>query len=412
MRNRLVLAFLISCVLLVSGLNAAIADGHSEGDWRDKLFDGDLLIDIRYRYEFVDQDGRDQNAHANTVRTRFGYRTAVFHDFQGLLEFENITHIGSARFNDTLNGRFDRPVVADPETTELNRGWINFSGLPQTNIRFGRHRIKYDNDRFVGNVGFRQNEQTFDGLRIQNWSVPGLKAEYAYIFGVQRIFGDDSRVGDFNTRNHFVNLRYEGFDFAKFVAYAYLLDIDDLPNRSSKTFGGRMTGKTAISDGLSLLYTFEAAYQGDRANNPNSFDLGYVFIEPGLSYGDVTLKLAFERLDSDGVNAFQTPFATLHAHQGDADIILATPGNGIDDYFATFIYKPSGPGLLKGVKFLARYHDYQAEEGNLDHGTELDLRLSRPIIPGLTGSLLYARYFAKNFAVDTSKFWVTLNFKY
>ena len=53
-------------------------------------------------------------------------------------------------------------MVPDPRGTELNRFQITNTSLPGTRTTLGRQRIVLDDSRFVGNVGFRQNEQTFD----------------------------------------------------------------------------------------------------------------------------------------------------------------------------------------------------------------------------------------------------------
>ena len=46
--------------------------------------------------------------------------------------------------------------------------FLGFDGIPDTPLKVGRQRIILDNARFVGNVGFRQLEQTFDAARIEN----------------------------------------------------------------------------------------------------------------------------------------------------------------------------------------------------------------------------------------------------
>ena len=100
-------------------------------------------------------------------------------------------------FNDTVNGKTQFPVVADPEATEVNQVYLTYGGVPDTTLRFGRRAINLDNQRWIGSVGFRQNEQTFDSVTLANSSLDNLTAQYTYVFGVQRIFGDDSVVGDF-----------------------------------------------------------------------------------------------------------------------------------------------------------------------------------------------------------------------
>ena len=124
----------------------------------ESILAGKPIINLRYRFEHVDQEGLPEDANASTLRSRLGYETQAYKNFYVLVELESVFSIGKERFNDTINGKSDFPVVADPETTELNQGFLNFDGLPDTSLRFGRQRIVLDNQRFVGAVGFRQNE--------------------------------------------------------------------------------------------------------------------------------------------------------------------------------------------------------------------------------------------------------------
>ncbi len=139
-----------------------------KSDFTKALTEGKILFDARYRYEYVDQDGLANNADAHTVRTRLGYETGKFYNFSALLELEDVTGLGGEDYNDTINGKTTYPVVADPEDTNINRALISYTGLPQTNLSFGRQTINLDNQRFVGAVGWRQNDQTFDAIRLKN----------------------------------------------------------------------------------------------------------------------------------------------------------------------------------------------------------------------------------------------------
>lgn len=403
--------------ILAAGLAAGIACA-DDGPLAGFLAGGAPILDLRYRYEYVDEGNpaRPEKAHANTLRARLGFMTAERHRLQALLEFEGSMHLGSARFDDTLNGRARRPVVADPENTALNRAWLNLAATPDTDIRVGRHRIKFDNTRFVGNVGWRQNEQTYDGVRLIDRSLPGLTVNYAWISRVKRIFGDDSPNGEFDTAAHLINLRYDGFAGAAATGYGYLIDIDENAALSSKTFGVLVTGSAALADGVRLLYSAEAARQTPYGGNPGDFDLGFLLVEPGLSFdgAGVTLKAAMEYLEGGGsaAAAFRTPLATLHARQGWADRFLTTPPDGVRDLYATVAWKARGPGVLDGAVFTAVWRDFEAARGGAHYGSEIDLLVSLPLGDGLSASLKGARYIADEYAFDVTKFWATLEFSW
>lgn len=380
----------------------------------DAIKNGRPLLDIRYRFEYVDQDGKPENARAHTVRTKLGYETASFYDFGALLEIENSTTLGGESFNNTVNRKTRYPVVADPEATEVNQAYLTYGGIPDTRLHAGRRAIKLDNHRFVGNVGFRQNEQTFDSATVTNSTLTNLTAQYSYVFGVQRIFGDDSPVGDFDTRSHLVHLAYDRFEIASISGYGYLLDLDqDAPGLSSKTFGLRAKGAYPIGE-AKLLYTAEFAHQSDYASNPSDFGLPYFLIEPGVTFRGLTAKAGFESLGGDGRNAFQTPYATLHAFQGWADVFLTTPTDGIEDYYASLSYAFDVDGLeaLDGLKLTGVYHVFEAENSSTDYGSEWDFNISKKFYDRFTLALTYANYSRDQFAADIERFWVTVAFKY
>ena len=194
----------ILCVCGGLGLPATVQASESLSD---AILNSRPIFNVRYRYEGVDQDGFTEYARASTLRTRVGFETQRYKGFNVLFDIENISTIGNELYNDTVNNRGQFPVVADPNITELNQAYLNFDGLYDTAIRLGRQRINLDNQRFVGAVGFRQNEQTFDAIRLTNKSINDTSLQYIYVDNVNRIFGDDSRVGDFKSNSHLVNIK-------------------------------------------------------------------------------------------------------------------------------------------------------------------------------------------------------------
>ena len=402
-------AHLSAAIASVMALAAASADADDLGE---ALVSGTFNLDVRYRYEFVDQVGIARDANAHTLRTRFGYETGAIYDFRALIEAENVTGIGAEKYNDTINGKTSYPVVADPDNTEFNRYWLQYEGVPETKVKVGRQLIFYDNHRFVSNAGFRQNDQTFDAASLTTGIVPDVTASYAYVWLVNRIFGEDSPVGDFNTSSHLINLSYTGLDFGKLTGYAYLLDFDEAATLSSKTFGARFVGKRALGEDVSALYALEAAWQGDHANNPADSSFAYYLIEPGVAWRTVSARLGYEVLTGNGARAFQTPLATAHAFQGWADKFATTPGGGIEDLYLRLDYAVAGLGLLDGVTLTGVYHRFDAEQGGAHYGDELDAEISYMFRDHYTLGAKYAHYVADEFATGTSKVWVTLQIQY
>jgi hypothetical protein len=140
------------------------------------LSNGELAIDLRYRFEFVDSESFDKKAYASTLRGALAYETAPFHGFAAGVTFEAITPIGNdllynnAGAGSLWNGVTDRPVVADPAIVEVDRIWLRYQGPRDLDIRVGRFAYTLDNQRFVGIAPWRQNYRSFSGTSGASWT--------------------------------------------------------------------------------------------------------------------------------------------------------------------------------------------------------------------------------------------------
>jgi len=376
-----------------------------KSDFTKAMTEGKVIFDMRYRYEYVDQDGLANEANAHTLRTRLGYETGKFHDFSALLEFENIAGLGSERYNDTINGHTTYPTVADPEDTGVNRVQLSYTGLPDTTLVLGRQLINLDNQRFVGAVGWRQNDQTFDAVSVKNNSIKDTTLFYAYSNQVNRIFGTDSTAGIWNNSNiHLINASYAGLPFGKITGYSYLLDLSDSLALSSATYGARFEGKHALVEGVSGLLNLEYAHQKDYADNPNDISFNYYSVEPGITFGQWTIKGQYESIEGDGTNAMQFALGTNHAFDGWVDKFLTTPANGLVDanIGVTYVAK-SENSWLNGAKATLVYHDFSAERGSADYGTEWDALVEQSFEKYYTVGIKFGHYNADDLYTDTTK---------
>lgn len=370
---------------------------------------GDVIVDARLRYETVDQDGFPEDAQALTLRTRLGYETPAWRGFKLLVEGENVTALVDD-YNSSTNGKLRYPLVPDPETTELNRAQISWAGTHGEAV-VGRQRIILNNARFVGNVGFRQNEQTFDAVKTVWRPDPAVSASYIYIDKVRRIFGDDHPQGEFRSDSHLLQVDART-TVGQLSAYGYLLDLENAPALSSETWGLRLAGQRPMGGDLAALYALEYATQRDYGNAPLDFDLDYVELTGGLKKGPHQATVSLEQLDGDGRRGFQTPLATLHAFQGFADVFLTTPADGVRDLNLRASTTFDGPHG-KPVRLAAAVHDFDAADGGRDFGRELDVGASTPITKHLTGEIKAAVFEgeAAGFA-DRVKIWTSLELKF
>lgn len=375
---------------------------------------GKPIIDVRYRFEFKDQAGFADEAYANTVRTRLGYETGEFNHFKVLVEFENVATIGDDHFNSTTNGRSQFPVVADPNATEINRAQVTFTGIEKTPITVGRQAYNLLNQRFVGAVDFRQNQQTLDAARLSSSFIDGLSVDYLYVSRVHRVFGDDHPLGEFDSDSHIFSATYNAKELGKISGYGLLLDFEEAPALSSKTFGVRYENSFVLDKdaGVKIAVVGEYAKQRDYAQNPFNYSEDYIHGEGMLSVGAAGLKFGYEQLGGNGVIGFSTPLATLHKFQGFADVFLTTPVNGIEDIYGTLQCNLKDGPFGAGYNLFATYHDFKAENGGGDLGEEFDAGLAVSVSKHWSAEFKGAVYNGVTGFADRSLIWASLRFQY
>lgn len=408
MRERSQLAkriYRLTLAVALSFPGVSFAETGTPSDFQSMINASKVYLNNRYRYEWVDQDGLADKAKASTLRNRLGVTSGELAGLSAKIEIENVQEIGSDTFNNTLNGKTNYPVVADVEGTEVNQAFLQFSGIEKTVLRGGRENLALDNNRFIGDVGWRQNNQTYDGVNMANQSLENTKLFYGFVGNVNRIFGEDSPVGDYHTKLHLFNVNYSGIKDTTWVGYAYLLDVDSAPAASSSNIGTSFTGKVGLDSASSLLYEAEVAYQQDYQNNPADYSALYWRLGGGYALNNLSLLAGYESLGSDGGHVgFSTPFATLHKWNGWADKFLSTPDTGLDDVYGGLRYTWSEVcPEIKSVAFETYYHYFSAEEGGDKYGTEWDFNLMASASQYFSFGLKYASYNSAGFASDTDK---------
>lgn len=365
-------------------------------------------LDTRLRYESVSQNGL-ADANALTFRGRFGYETSSFRDIRALIELEGVAQL-TDDFNDTVNGNSTFAVVPDPETFEINRLQLAWSGQQGRRAIVGRQRIVLDNGRFVGNAGFRQNEQTFDAIRLEGRPFANTALTYLYLDNVRRVFGEDSAQGFWRSDSHVIQADLDS-PFGKASGYALLLDFPNAPAQSSQTYGARWSHVWDVG-GFNTRVTLEAAQQGDYRGNSAPFDLGYQYAELALRRDRVTASLGAERLEGDGVRGFSTPLASLHPFQGWADVFTNTPPDGVRDLYAGLSYSTRPWPADRPTVFTVVAHDFSDDCGGPNFGRELDASARLPLNEHATIEAAVASFDGEDPRFDDrTKVWVSLEFR-
>ena len=369
----------------------------------DAITKGTFKLNLRYRYEDVDQDGFDKRGQASTFRTMAGYRTGTWKGLEVYLEFEDVRDFGfsndhnNAGAGSLWNEVDDRPVIPDPAVTEFNQVYLGWTPIKTLPFRFGLQEIVLDNSRFIGNVGWRQNHQSFEAARVAFNGVKNLSLAFSYIGRQHNVLGGSQPMDTMHLS--------AGYTFGKIgtvKAYGMILDYDreTVWGLNTSTFGVFFDGKTKLSDTLSLIYRAEFARQND-INNPNNINASYGRADFGVAISKVTIAAGYEVLGGSPEDGqFRTPLATLHKFNGWADKFLNTPTNGLQDLSL------SVTAVLGKFKLLGIYHDFSADTGGFDWGTEIDAAVIWTAPWKQQFALKYADYSAKDHATDTTKLWV------
>lgn len=445
--------------LLALAVLAAPVMQASADDVVDALMKSKVSGNFRLRYETVDLDSLTvKDASALTLRSRLGIETAPLQGFTAIVEFENTQILNSKDHYAPESSGY--AAIVDPAVTEVNRAYLRYRGVPKLDVGLGRQRILLDNQRFVGNAGWRQDEQTFDAFTANYAGVPDWNFYYAFVNKVNGI-AESGLVSnnvynfDIDSADSLFNIAYTGFVYGKLTAYYYQLNNEEkatamrnvAPNlnalnptlryRNNDTAGMRFDGfyLLPITLPVRLLYTAEYAKQdyGDYRGTPNTakvdYTTSYSLMDIGAGYaspvGMLVARVAQETLGSDTshlgstlqMQGFQTPYGTKHAFNGWVDMFLNTPQGGLKDRYATL----SADLQPYGVKLMAVYHKYSEVDGPAggvgprDFGTEWDFQALKQFGANYTLGVKYGNYKADSEVatligttanVDTKKVWL------
>ncbi len=370
---------------------------------------GKASVNVRLRYEAVEDDNAaTKDAEVATLRTRLGYSTGEFQGFSGHISFEDVRHVlgiedYSLGVTGFKSGEFS--TIADPEVTELDTGYLQYT-QDTFKARVGAQVIALDNHRFIGHVGWRQDRQTFDAVMLQQTLQDNISLSYYYIDQRRRIFAE---AADQDSKDHLFHIKAP-VGPGDLVAYAYLLELDNGTNNALDTYGVRYKGKMDGAE-MTYLYTAEFATQTNELGTTEN-DADYLFLEGGVKVADYTFKAGYESLGSDKGNyGFSTPLSTLHKFNGWADLFLATPAQGLTDF-----YLSAGTKLGSGNATVI-YHTFEADDATAtvdDLGSEINLLYTHKFNKHYSAGAKYAAYSADATSggrVDTDRiwFWVSAN---
>ncbi len=313
-------------------------------------------------------------------------------------------------------------IVADGEQTRVTQANISYAKNGFVGV-VGRKGLNLDNQRFIGTVGWRQMPQTYDLVSVAYKGIENLDLMAAYVWQVNRIFDRDLGVAslpslkleDFETNTVLLHAAYNVAPELIITAYDYMIA------GFADHVGIRATGGTTLDNGMKLSYMAEYTKQTDASLSEKSAPFNDVEPEQDADYyrfglsgthDGYTLGACYEVLGEKGSGdySFNTPLATLHAHNGWADMFLGTPADGLKDFSVKLGYADKTLGNIMGV-----YHKFDSDAGSVEYGSEFDVVYTKGVMKNVNMMLkgaIYSQGDSTTPYVDTTKYWVMFDYKY
>ncbi|MEM1259211.1 MAG: alginate export family protein [Bacteroidota bacterium] len=393
--HHLVVAGFVVVVLLLMGIPSHGQDGVKAENLTKAIGSGEFVFNGKLRFWHANDEAA-RASQAYTFGTNFGYLTKAYKGFQIYIEGESVVALTPDQYFDGLNGLTDLTNVTDPETLELNQMHIAYNdSFNGTVLEFkaGRQAAIVEDERFIGRVSARQDDQTFDAIygRVQN-DQKGLAFEYAYMYQINRLLAEEI---DWRSDSHVFMLRYYKNEKVRFGLFTHLLDFqDDAPAVSNQTYGITVDRGPLPKDKPALNYKGALAYQSDFGDNPTDYRAFLLNIEAGISLPNLGIfNLGYELASSDnGVASYQFPLSTGQRLHRISDVFIDPPADGLHNpYFTAESNK-----LFWGIGGWLGYHAYFSEEEGDFLGQEIDVVLYRQLIPGLLrAEITYGSFFGE-----------------
>ncbi len=386
-------------------------DWPSLDEWANsnKLKSGILSAEFLLAYEYSDLDGNGRNAaNAFLTRTRVNYQTVNFEGFDARVQAQYVGPLND-HYSYPGGGNPNYDAVADPEAFRLQQAYLAYTGY-DSHVQIGSQEIILDNARFIGNVGWRLNAQSFNAGSIKNESVENLKLYYAYADSINDILGNI----DHKRQYHMLNAEYKLGDSNQASGFAYLQRNDGAGTLDKlDTFGLRAWGKNGRISHDAIIALQRDAYYGSLFGE---FDTSAVDVGAGVEYIS----------GGKGGEQFQTLNGTAHKFNGWADQFLDTggglPGGLVD------VYGQVSAVVVEKLKLMGIAHYFNTAETTPTgfdgaYGYEFDALAKYPVSKNFD-VLVKLAYYVKgentavdapgvaNFTNDETVFWLrgTLRF--
>lgn len=399
----------VGIVLLLVATSVRVQAGDS---LMDALRNGTPTFQIHFSYEYSDLDNTADldPAEGLIIRTRLGYRTADFKGMSAYLQFHNVSFLMDD-FSWPGGGNNSCYGIADPDGTRVHQAFVDFSLGEHAILRTGRQEINLDDARFIGDLDFRQNGQSFDAVKFTFTGIRNNEFSISYVTRVNTILLTHVQPDQL----FLVHDTYKPNAKLSITAFAYLLDTksEAVDSRDSATYGTRIVtdrGRFHLDFTYALQSDFADSEQhdGDMIMATSTWKIGNWKIGGGANI--------FSGQDGDTL-PFDTLCSSAHAFNGWADQFAGSNGgtviNGLQDVFV------QAATTFQGIEFLTVFHWFDTTDENTydgSYGTELDILFHKQFTKELSAQVKLAFYDAEdqenNPTVDENVLWVRLNYRF
>ena len=389
------------------------ADGDAEGPFgiAQALAQGRFTLELRPRYNRIDESDYAERAEGGTVRAIAGWRSAPLHGLRLTLEAIHTDHIGSKNFNDdpALLGTSPYPLLPDPRYTGLNQANVEYTGVEALRLRLGRQLVRVDNQRWVSDNDFRQIPQLFDGVSVVHTGIENTELFASYFWRMRTTSGVASEL-----KLSLLHAAWNPAPGHALAAYAYFHDqaqngaFTGFANNSYRVVGARAEG-SAKWQAFDLPYTLEYAQQRPYAGGDDRVEANYWRAGAGLGSTAWTLRYDYEAKGSNaGLYGLQMPLTDFYAFNGWTLHFFNTPRTGLRDQWLTLRY------AVSAFTFHAEAHRFRSDYGGIGLGREKDANLTYVVGENCVVRLQHARYDPGAGTPDPRirKTWLTLTFTY
>ena len=378
----------------------------------DDIGNASTWIELRPRYNRIEESGLRETTRGGTFRAIAGVRTAPWHGVRFMAEGIYADHLGAKLFNDdpALIGQSPYPLLPDPRHAGVNRAFVEVVGIEDANLRVGRQRLEIDNRRWVSANDFRQVPQLFDGGTFSYSGVPNVELTGGYYGRLRSTSGETETI-----RLTVLHAAWNPRPGHSIVAFGYLHDQPRTANftgfadNSYRVYGLRAEGTAARIGDIEVPYEAEIARQRPYAGGDSRIDARYWRVGTGLSTTAWTVRADYEvRGSNDGLYGLQIPLTDFYAFNGWTLHFFTVPRQGLRDGWVT------GRWAIGPVTLHAEAHRFKSDFGSLELGRELDAGVTYAVLPNALLRLQHARYDPGSGRPDPEirKTWLTLSFTY